>query len=265
MGTVLTRQGPLSILGRKTAHSAAVKQAQLAADWSLERDRIRLRPLTDNPLDDEQQGLRAIVDEDHTSSGFFCEHPFHDLEQDPPLFPVGKSPVAHPLDPRLLPLASLPTTLPPPASAPVLTPSLVPTTAPAPRPFVRPGRAPPHSELSPTWLLERPANAARRRRLNRNTCQRVLNLPCSCDACRAPILHVPPAPLPMIEQSEPVSPPASAATRPTSARATSSSASAVDLPPTHHAPASVWPTIAARCRLPSRLATVCHTDRSKPI
>eukprot|EP00965_Chrysotila_dentata_P055766 1849579-Pleurochrysis_carterae.AAC.1 len=48
---------------------------------------------------------------------------------------------------------------------------------------------PPPPEQSPTWLLERPANAARRRRLNRTGCQRVLGLPCACVACTTPILH----------------------------------------------------------------------------
>eukprot|EP00965_Chrysotila_dentata_P116363 3846719-Pleurochrysis_carterae.AAC.4 len=38
-------------------------------------------------------------------------------------------------------------------------------------------------------ILERPANAARRHRLNRAGCQRLPGLPCACGACAAPILH----------------------------------------------------------------------------
>eukprot|EP00965_Chrysotila_dentata_P063087 2090131-Pleurochrysis_carterae.AAC.2 len=87
-----------------------------------------------------------------------------------------------------------------------------PTAAFAPRSSVRSRPAVPPPELGPTWLLEWPANATRRRRLSRDACQRVVNLSCSCEASRGPILHVPPTPPVKTEQPEPTPPPAQAAT-----------------------------------------------------
>eukprot|EP00965_Chrysotila_dentata_P189064 6173115-Pleurochrysis_carterae.AAC.1 len=75
----------------------------------------------------------------------------------------------------------------------VLTPT-VPTAAAAPS-FpttvlaAPPQLQPPPPAQSPAWLLEWPANAARRRRLNlaeRTGFQRLLGLPCACVACVAP-------------------------------------------------------------------------------
>eukprot|EP00965_Chrysotila_dentata_P262867 6214693-Pleurochrysis_carterae.AAC.2 len=96
----------------------------------------------------------------------------------------------------------------------VLTPA-VPAAAAAPTPVLAapPQLQPPPPEQSPTWLLERPAKATRRRRLNRAGCQRLSGLPCACVACTIPISHAvaqpPPnsAPTPAAAPS-PASPPA---------------------------------------------------------
>eukprot|EP00965_Chrysotila_dentata_P257213 6212810-Pleurochrysis_carterae.AAC.3 len=91
------------------------------------------------------------------------------------------------------------------ACASVLSPA-VPAAAAAPTPVLvaQLQLQPPPPDQSPTWLLERPANATRRRRLNRAGCQQLLGLPCACVACTAPILHA-------VAQPPPTSAPAPAA------------------------------------------------------
>ena len=204
-GVVTYLQVPPELQPFSAQHAKALEDAKVAADFSLARDLLIQEEPTSDVTDDEAAGYHVLglddrpEDAEARGTPFSRTHPFPSVRNHPAKrrrstasagasSSTANAPLPAPSSATAGEASSSAANAPLPATL-TLAPA-VPAAASAPATLT----AQPQPQLlspeqSPTWLLERPANAARRRRLNRSGCQRPLGLPCACVACTAPILH----------------------------------------------------------------------------